>query len=140
VKCLKDMVRQRQDKTKPVLVRIMSDRTCTVTRLAAFLKRNNHTVSVFQHADASPDEAPEHGPYAGIGYFQDLALVSSAQSGLIAMRRSSSDLLRELMVFNKYMLVWETGDDTKSRMVDECVLPVIPRPEDFKRVASLAVL
>ncbi|GKY91635.1 hypothetical protein MPSEU_000135400 [Mayamaea pseudoterrestris] len=128
IKCLTKIMEQRTDgdAALPVQVRIMSDRPCTVASLTKWLEQRNHSILFAQHDEASPSRLQEHGPYAGMGFFQDLALVSSARSAIVAMRRSSSDLLRELMFFNRGLERWLKGEDIMqlgNQTLDNCVLP-----------------
>jgi hypothetical protein len=104
-----------------VNVRIMSDRECTISRLTTWLTNRNISVAVAQH-DQHIDFLSEHGPFAGVGFFQDLALASTARSAIVAMRRSSSDLLLELVVFNRKMEAWMAGEDAAAANVEFCNL------------------
>ena len=45
----------------------------------------------------------EHGPFAGAGYFQDLVVVSQAQSAFVGKPRSSSALVDCVMEYNRRM-------------------------------------
>ena len=120
--CLDKILSGREDRNATVRVSIMSDRPCTVTRLSSWLQERNCSVLTAEHPEPSPDYIREHGPNAGIGFFQDLALVSNSRSAIVAMTRTSSDLLRELMVFQRMMEEWEMGDDPFGRPIDSCVL------------------
>jgi hypothetical protein len=99
----------------------MSDRDCTISRLTTWLTNRNISVAVAQH-DQHIDFLSEHGPFAGVGFFQDLALASTARSAIVAMRRSSSDLLLELVVFNRKMEAWMAGEDAAAANVEFCNL------------------
>ena len=120
--CLKEILAQRENKTRPVQVRIMSDRPCTMDRLTDWLQARKHSVMTVIHNETSPDKIAEHGPFAGAAFFEDLALVASSRSALIAMNRSSSDLMRELIVFDHAMEQWQSSGDIR-QTVDQCVLP-----------------
>ena len=120
--CLDMILSGRQDRSAPVRVNIMSDRPCTVTRLSSWLQERNCSVLTTEHSKPSPDYIREHGPNAGIGFFQDLALVSTARSAIIGMTRTSSDLLRELVVFQHMMEAWKLGSNPFDEPIDSCVL------------------
>lgn len=107
IRCLKDVTPRRK---KPVQVLIMADRVCTITRLTKFLKRQNMTGYVAPH-DEEGSFSKEHGPFAGVGFYQDLALVSQARSAIVATSRTSSYLLRELVEYHRQMQWWNTGHD-----------------------------
>ena len=124
--CLNRLIQRRQDKSSSVQVRIMSDRPCTISRISKWLQDRNHSILAVQHKAPTFDAIAEHGPYTGIGYFQDLALVSTSRSAVVGMSRSSSDLLRELVVFQRAMELWETGVDLATMhqsFIDSCQLP-----------------
>ena len=48
---------------------------------------------------------PEHGPYVGIGFYQDMLLAIQARSGLVHSGRSSSWLVAELLAYDREMEV-----------------------------------
>lgn len=122
VKCLDSLVDLRKRKNQPVQVNIMSDRNCTITKLTEFLESQNISVQVPSH-DAGQSFNNEHGPFAGTGFFQDLAHVSQARSAYIGTRRSSSDLLLELIEFNRKMEWWRAGNNlTEIGDIKKCIL------------------
>jgi len=104
VSCLRQVTLHK--KNRPIHVSMMSDRTCTIDRLTKFLELRNITVHVALHDEGSSFRE-EHGPFAGVGLYQDLALVSQARSAIIATRRTSSDLLRELVEYHQKMERWK---------------------------------
>lgn len=128
-----EQILNRKNSSSSIQVRIMSDRPCTVKMLSEWLKKRNHTVMMAKHEQETPDMLREHGPYAGIGYFKDLAVVSTAQNALVAMTRSSSDLLKELMVFKQAIEYWKRGQVLRGdmrRVLMHCVLPYQPDPSE----------
>jgi hypothetical protein len=130
--CLNKILTQRSNKAVPVHVNIMSDRTCTVERLTAWLHARNCSVLSATHKAITPDYIKEHGPYAGVGYFEDLAVVSTSRSAIIGMTRTSTDLLRELIVFNRIMEIWEAGNDPSIMdQMDGCILEREENPDDL---------
>lgn len=97
-------------------VLIMSDRPATINGLRS-TARNTwgcEAVTVQPEEDESVKHVSlrhrrllagqvtnEHGPFAGAGFYQDLALVSHARSGLLAPSRSSSRLILEGIVYHQ---------------------------------------
>jgi hypothetical protein len=87
---------------------LLSDRQKTIDKLAKYLKRHHCTAVVASHEDLSDSWREEHGPYAGIGFYQDLWLVHNqvalmTEKQQIAFighnhRRTSSTLIREVLV------------------------------------------
>jgi hypothetical protein len=119
VKCIQSIIRIADG--GDVNFRLMSDRECTISRLTDWLGQWNFAVAVAQH-DKHNDYIAEHGPFAGIGFYQDLALASTARSAIVAMRRSSSDLIRELVIFNRKMDAWSAGEDPMTADVEICFM------------------
>jgi hypothetical protein len=118
-KCMRSFIRNVRGRR--INVRLMSDRACTIARMKQWLGKRNISVAVAKH-DESKDYLAEHGPFAGAGFYQDLALASTARSAIAAMRRSSSDLMIELVVFNRKMDAWRAGEDYKIANVDLCIM------------------
>jgi hypothetical protein len=126
-------------KTMPCAVAVMSDRTCTISAMSQWLKKRGCHVHVAQH-DARIDYLSEHGPYAGAGFFQDVALATTvARSGFVGMRRSSSDVVLELLQFYRTMEAWERSDevtpDLSHTLVDACILSRIDPPVILPKTA-----
>lgn len=121
ISCLESVTpRQKQ---KPIQVLIMADRECTITNLTKFLKRKKMTMFVAPHDEGS-SFLEEHGPFAGVGFYQDLALVSQARSAIVATARTSSSLLRELVEYHRMMDWWSSGHDiTTIDPTTSCHLP-----------------
>ena len=115
IQCLKLMLKNAT--TLPCQVYLLSDRPQTLIRLRKWLHENypNCTAHV---ADHSVDRSwrAEHGPWAGQGYFQDLALAIRARDGFIGTvrsntggYRSSSDLVLELIEYDRRMEAYRDG-------------------------------
>jgi len=65
----------------------------------------------------------EHGPFAGVGFFHDWALVSShARSGFIGTFRSSSKLVLELIEFNRKLEIWKNSGMNNVTDIEVCFL------------------
>lgn len=130
IDCLERVIGQRSNQAAHVQVRVMADRACTISSLTEWLRGRNHSVVAAVHDETSYDTLREHGPFAGVGFFRDLALVSAARSAFIGRRRSSSDCLREMMVFDRAMAIWQNGARLKKdarRVIDTCLTE--PEPE-----------
>ena len=89
--------------TRPCRVYVISDRPSAVRKILDAAYSDLHcTVSVVNHTEQTASFTVEHGPFAGAGFFRDLALASRARHGLLGgKRRSSTLLLKELIVFEK---------------------------------------
>ena len=116
----------------PCVVYLMSDRETSLGILEEELKKtlvtsssnnnnnnnNNKNQSFYcvgivaNHQRGSSAVSAEHGAFAGVGYFQDLALVRHARHGFIAPHlqkrvgkgiRTSSGLVRNLMEFRRQL-------------------------------------
>lgn len=124
--CLKEMLQQNEHDL-PCHIALMSDRTCTVSSLEAWLREEGLECQahVTEH-EMSESFYAEHGPFATTGYFQDVIFASSAQSAFIAtLERSSSHLVLELMEFEKMMSAWRRGQDpSKIGRIPRCHLPI----------------
>jgi len=127
IKCMSKLLKHKDDR-KPCRVALMSDRQCTITRLSNWLQDHDCVPEVASH-ETRADYLSEHGPFAGAGFFQDLALASTVRSAFVGMRRSSSDLVLELIEFNRKMDLWRADFDlTTLPDMDKCMLEKIPPP------------
>jgi hypothetical protein len=128
-------------KTMLCAVAVMSDRSCTISAMSQWLRKRGCHVHVAHH-DARIDYLSEHGPYAGAGFFQDVALATTvARSGFVGMRRSSSDVVLELLQFYRTMEAWERSDevtpDLSHTLVDVCILSRIDPPVILPKTARV---
>jgi hypothetical protein len=91
---------------------LLSDRPTTLALLQDYISQKHPrcAAKVANH-DHGTSFRPEHGPYSGIGFYQDLAMVkhgiqslpieTSPQVGFVGSEsRSSSQLVREIMVYH----------------------------------------
>jgi hypothetical protein len=107
--CIQEILRRKTD-DRPVRVSIMSDRPCTITSLTEWLTEQNMNVIVAPHPDAKKSFRHEHGPFAGIGYYYDMAVVSgTVRDAVVITLRSSSFLVHELIVFDRIMEQYQRG-------------------------------
>jgi hypothetical protein len=92
---------------------LLSDRPTTLTLLQDYiLQKHPRCAAKVANHDHGISFRQEHGPYAGIGFYQDLAMVkhaiqslpieTSPQVGFVGSEhRSSSQLVREIMVYHQ---------------------------------------
>jgi hypothetical protein len=106
--CIDELLLQTD---KPCRIYIMSDRTTTLTKIAEYATSGHdkhcEAIMVTNREKTTIQVLDEHGPFASAGYFQDLALVSQAQSASITRPRSSSALLVELMEYSRRTNAWK---------------------------------
>jgi len=114
---------------------VMTDRPCTISSIKDWMNSNTRCSLAVAPHDKGTGEYKEHGPFAGLGFFQDLAFVSAGEnSAFIGTKvpiravkkwlwRSSSSLLLELIVFKRGMQAWRDGNDPSLLMdLDVCAL------------------
>ncbi|CAJ1949402.1 unnamed protein product [Cylindrotheca closterium] len=109
---LKTMKTSNDSKSECVVV-LLSDRPKTLTLLQEYLAQNySQCTSLIAKHEEGESWRPEHGPFAGVGFYQDLALVKNtiqslpesprSQVGFIGSHhRSSSQLVREILVYQQ---------------------------------------
>lgn len=118
--CINDLVPSGQ----PCRVFLMSDRNCTLVMLRDALESSGRcTVHIANHDKDGGDRRVEHGPFAGLPFFQDLAFTSAnARHGVVVGHvpgdkiRTSSSLLRELVEFNRRVEIWQSGEQDLSKV------------------------
>jgi hypothetical protein len=101
--CLRQIVLDKPLTSGPCVVLIMSDRNETRVLLNTFVTKELGCL----HISADPDEGSswslEHGPFAGMGALEDLALVSQASHAHVSSVGSSMSLLmRELVAYRAW--------------------------------------
>lgn len=121
MRCLDRLMRQGNRRRLPCRLHHMSDRKPTLEGVAAYAKEK-HNCTVVVTSDIVPTKeqlVEEHGPAAGMGYFQDLVLVSQAKSAFVSNLRSSSTLVMEMVEYNRRMDAWRSHGTRQ--------LPPLPR-------------
>jgi hypothetical protein len=122
LKCLQRLLSSR----RTCRVHLMSDRTRTIELLTDWLKERNCTV-VTAARDAGVSLSKEHGPWAGIGFLQDLEMAAAARHGAIGdPHRSSFALLVKLIEYDRKVAAWKNGKDLHQDGADDllqCKLP-----------------
>ena len=122
IKCLKEVLKNYSN-AESCLVYLLSDRSATLAALTDYLQgRNDSCQGVVASHTVGKSFTDEHGPFAGIGYFQDLHLASQARHGFVGHGRSSSDLVRELMEYDRQMAAIQT-DHWPLQELQTCKLP-----------------
>ena len=132
VSCLQKTLQQIQadakDTRRQVRVGLMSDRPCTVDRLTQWLLLHNISSFAATHNETTPDYMTEHGPYAGVGFYVDMGFVlATAPDAFIGMRRTSSDLIRERIAFDRTMEAAERVEPL--RKLRTCIMANEPNPD-----------
>jgi len=108
--CLEQLMRSNDG---PCTVYLLSDRPLTVRLLRNVTRSLNCTPITANHETQSYGYRKEHGPFAGAGFFRDLALAANARDGFavslfgprgrrLALRTSSA-LVLELMEYRARM-------------------------------------
>jgi len=111
VDCVQKLQRMPEATSKRCLVYAMSDRAATVANLANHAGHNCTVASVTREADVKAVKSgpQEHGPFAGVAFFQDVALVMHAKSALVGRLRSSTSFLLSSMEYRRKLEAWEKG-------------------------------
>jgi len=98
---------QQHQHQEQCIVYLMSDRETTIGILQSHIRQKYHcqpVVATHSSISATAGHYQEHGKWAGAGFIQDLMLGSQARDGFIGhCYRSSSQLLRELVEYNRHM-------------------------------------
>ena len=115
---------------KPCVYYIMSDRNVTLKLLESMIQNKTHCIVKKVESRSQGDSfSAEHGPFAGRGYWEDVALASQARNGTIAyhqdfrrhLLRTSASIVRELIEFRR---VLENGDSKELPTFLECRNPM----------------
>ena len=99
-------------------VYLMSDRSVTVELLKKEVRNVSCTPIAINHTVVNSNPLRgEHGPFAGVGYFQDYALARNARHGYIAFHRfpratirTSSALIQSTIQFRRILEANSTAD------------------------------
>lgn len=106
----------------PCQVFVLSDRRSTLTQLRRWIRGRGCAIGEAEHAKTKSFET-EHGPFAGVGFFQDLLVASRARSGYVGHSRSSSKLLYEWIEYRRGLELWEDGQDPRLlSSLSRCIL------------------
>ena len=109
LRCLNETL-QSTERSRPCVVYLMTDRERTLQSLMSTIESTTACTVIIANHTKGESYSSEHGPFAGIGYFQDLALAANARHAMIAPHkhkkipfRSSSGLILELIEFRRQM-------------------------------------
>lgn len=105
VACLKKVL---PGSSRPCIVYIISDRPASLKRIKDATQEMNCT-PVLPHHNEDKSFRKEHGPYAGVGFFQDLVVASQARHGLVGAPRSSTMLLEERITYQRKVEEFANG-------------------------------
>jgi hypothetical protein len=130
VSCMEKVVGNRTD-AKPCIVYIMSDRLATREYLPVVLAESFNCTALFStNVTGGTSPRGEHGPFAGRGYFEDVALaVQNTRQGFMAPNkksrqivgiRTSSALPRSIIEFRR---VLESSSADAVPEFKECLVP-----------------
>jgi hypothetical protein len=118
-KCLAKFLRDEKRGNRTCEVYLMSDRELTITKLQKFIESSaNCTVRVATHATGKGVNA-EHGPWSGLGFYQDWALSSRARHGFIHTGTTSSRLVIEMITYDNHLEAWRQGQNV-THALEEC--------------------
>jgi hypothetical protein len=131
VKCLANLLRVEKRLNRTCEVYLMSDRKMTISKLQQYVETMNCTARVSSHA-AGAGIYDEHGPWSGLGFYQDLALVSRARAGFVHAGTTSSSLVIQLITYDQQMEVWREGRNV-SHALQECAFRPIKKREIIRR-------
>jgi hypothetical protein len=117
-----------ENSTTPCLIYLMSDRQLALDLLTETIHNTtNCRVQTVTNRTSGTSHRSEHGPFSGIGYWQDLAMASQARYGIIAFHktprpflRTSTSLIRERIKFRRVLEQQEGEELPEFR---ECSFP-----------------
>lgn len=129
-KCLEKLIMMNQNLSSCTVV-LLSDRPKTLELLQV------HIATKFPYCQAQVANhkngtswRPEHGPFAGIGFYQDLAMVKHSvqslgegllQVGFIGSKdRSSSQLVKEILAYHHQRLLRLQGGEKENHDIQIC--------------------
>jgi hypothetical protein len=117
--CLEDLLRDEKRGNRTCKVYLMSDRELTITKLQKFIENTTDcTVRVATHATGRGVN-DEHGPWSGLGFYQDWALSSRARHGFVHTGTTSSSLVIELITYDHQLEAWRQGRNV-THALEEC--------------------
>jgi hypothetical protein len=115
VQCLEKML-AKAPRAQSCHVFLMSDRPKTLEALTVYLQRNHsYCQGVVANHSQGQGLSGEHGPFAGVGFYQDWYMASHARHGLMARASTAFALVWELVEYDRHMEairnnVWPPGE------------------------------
>jgi hypothetical protein len=134
MKCMNQLLSSKMPAGNKCAVAVMSDRSCTISMLLPWLEERGCHAYVARHDNRTYTDVPlEHGPFAGAGFYQDMALATALTRSAVVgwLHRSSTGLVLALIQFYRTMEAWKQSDDPRDwtlqrTMVDLCDLKFTP--------------
>jgi hypothetical protein len=120
-RCLTQLLDQAPTNSECV-VYLMSDRPKTIEMLTAWLSTSKNCTAITAPHQKGTSFRGEHGPWSGIGFYQDLATVSQARNGFIGKTTTSSFLLLEMIEYDRAMEAWRLGEGNSTDPLLRCSL------------------
>jgi hypothetical protein len=121
--CLQKLLLDRKASV-PCVVHVMADRAATRTLLQEWLATQDCQVVMTEpNGNRTASFRKEHGPFAGAAFFQDLASASRARDGFVGGDRSSTDLLLELIEYDRVTESVARGETNMVSRIPQCLLP-----------------
>jgi hypothetical protein len=116
-KCIQTILKRHENQSCAIM--LMSDRVRTIEMLTEQVQTEFGCTAVTANHSSGQGINAEHGPFAGMGFFQGLALVTTARHGFIANQmnrggdffkiRTSSALLLSIITYRLFMESDGTG-------------------------------
>jgi hypothetical protein len=118
-RCLVKLLQDEKRGNRTCEVYLMSDRKWTITKLQKFIESSsNCTVRVATH-ETGKGVHDEHGPWSGLGFYQDWALSSRARHGFVHTGTTSSSLVIEMITYDYHLEAWRDGRNA-THALEEC--------------------
>jgi hypothetical protein len=123
--CIEELLQRNKGHFSDCRVFLATDRKLTVSLLSEWLVSKDCEPVVAEHSVPSNNSKfSEHGPWAGVGFLEDLALASHARVATVGdLHRSSFMLLAALVDYDRIMEIWTTSRVEKRDIPQICELP-----------------
>ena len=121
--CIRNILQQHHHHAQgqqPCALYVMSDREETVAGIEHLATTLQCRVVKATQPQKEQGSFTENGPFAGAGFFLDLAVVSHARTGFVGMMRSSSALVDELMEYQRRTEAWEATGKRLETSLTRC--------------------
>ena len=120
--CLQSLLSTVRGRVRECRIYLMSDRTGPLRRLGKWASAHNCSAIVASHEEGSGTR-DEHGPWAGLGFYQDMFNVVRARSAIVSSESTSSQLVRALMEYDRRAEAALVSDDGPPEL-QRCVIPL----------------
>jgi hypothetical protein len=122
VKCLHEIINKRFNRTiySSCKVYLMADRELTLKILSRYVHKLGCEPVTADHKKQESGIL-EHGPYAGIGFFQDLELLArGTRHGFVGATTSSTEFVLSTIVYDSFMSFWNDTGGKKVENLEVC--------------------